>query len=386
MPSSKTGRKRTSGPVRKAPAPTNGSAVDEVDAAQLRRLLASMKSMRDGNFRRRMPVTGDGTMAELYEVYNEIAERQQHLASELNRVHRVVGREGRSSERLDVGMGEGGWARCIDAANGLVADLVRPTSEFARVIAGVSEGDLTQRMNVRLDEQPLRGEPLRLARGVNRVVDQLSSIADEITRVTREVGTEGKLGGQARVRSADGSWRDLIDAVNTMSSRLTNQVRDIATVTTAVANGDLSRSVTVEVSGEMSQLKDTVDRMVAQLSSFAAEVTRVAREVGTEGILGGQATVPGVSGTWKDLTDSVNTMASNLTSQVRGISSVAQAVAQGDLSQQITVTARGEIAELAETLNSMTGTLQTFAGEVTRVAREVGTEGILGGQADVPGV
>ena len=325
-------------------------------------------------------------MAELFEVYNEIAERQQHLASELSRVHRVAGREGRYSERLDGGMGEGGWARCIDAANGLVADLVRPTSEFARVIAGVSEGDLTQRMNVRLDDQPLRGEPLRLARGVNRVVDQLSSIADEITRVTREVGTEGKLGGQAQVRSADGSWRDLIDAVNTMSSRLTDQVRDIATVTTAVANGDLSRSVTVEVSGEMSQLKDTVDRMVAQLSSFAAEVTRVAREVGTEGILGGQATVPGVSGTWKDLTDSVNIMASNLTSQVRGISSVAQAVAQGDLSQQITVTARGEIAELAETLNSMTGTLQTFAGEVTRVAREVGTEGILGGQADVPGV
>ena len=386
MPSGTTGRKRTSGPVRRTPAPTNGSAVDEIDAAQLKRLLASMKSMRDGNFRRRLPVTGDGTMAELFEVYNEIAERQQHLASELNRVHRVVGREGRYSERLDGGMGEGGWAKCIDAANGLVADLVRPTSEFARVIAGVSEGDLTQRMNVRLDDQPLRGEPLRLARGVNRVVDQLSSIADEITRVTREVGTEGKLGGQARVRSADGSWRDLIDAVNTMSSRLTNQVRDIATVTTAVANGDLSRTVTVEVSGEMSQLKDTVDRMVDQLSSFAAEVTRVAREVGTEGILGGQATVPGVSGTWKDLTDSVNTMASNLTSQVRGISSVAQAVAQGDLSQQITVTARGEIAELAETLNSMTGTLQTFSGEVTRVAREVGTEGILGGQADVPGV
>ncbi len=386
MPSSTTGRKRTTGSVRRATAPTNGSAVDEVDAAQLKRLLASMKSMRDGNFRRRLPVTGDGTMAELFEVYNEIAERQQHLASELSRVHRVAGREGRYSERLDGGIGEGGWAKCIDAANGLVADLVRPTSELARVIAGVAEGDLTQRMNVRLDDQPLRGEPLRLARGVNRVVDQLSSIADEITRVTREVGTEGKLGGQAQVRSADGSWRDLIDAVNTMSSRLTDQVRDIATVTTAVANGDLSRSVTVEVSGEMSQLKDTVDRMVAQLSSFAAEVTRVAREVGTEGILGGQATVPGVSGTWKDLTDSVNIMASNLTSQVRGISSVAQAVAQGDLSQQITVTARGEIAELAETLNSMTGTLQTFAGEVTRVAREVGTEGILGGQADVPGV
>ena len=221
---------------------------------------------------------------------------------------------------------------------------------------------------------------------MNGLVDQLSSIADEITRVTREVGTEGKLGGQARVRDADGSWRDLIDAVNTMSSRLTAQVRDIALVTTAVADGDLSHTVTVEVSGEMAQLKDTVDRMVDQLSSFASEVTRVAREVGTEGRLGGQADVRGVSGTWKDLTDSVNIMASNLTSQVRGISSVAQAVARGDLSQQITVTARGEVAELAETLNSMTATLQTFADEVTRVAREVGTEGILGGQADVPGV
>ena len=204
--------------------------------------------------------------------------------------------------------------------------------------------------------------------------------------MTREVGTEGKLGGQARVRNADGAWRDLIDAVNAMSSRLTAQVRDIALVTTAVANGDLSKTVTVEVSGEMAQLKDTVDRMVDQLSSFASEVTRVAREVGTEGRLGGQADVRGVSGTWKDLTDSVNVMASNLTSQVRGISSVAQAVARGDLSQQITVTARGEVAELAETLNSMTATLQTFADEVTRVAREVGTEGILGGQADVPGV
>ena len=196
MPSGTTGRKRTSGPVRRTDARTNGSGVDEIDAAQLKRLLASMKSMRDGNFRRRLPVNGDGTMAELFEVYNEIAERQQHLASELNRVHRVVGREGRYSERLDGGMADGGWAKCIDAANGLVADLVRPTSEFARVIAGVSEGDLTQRMNVRLDDQPLRGEPLRLARGVNRVVDQLSSIADEITRVTREVGTEGKLGGR----------------------------------------------------------------------------------------------------------------------------------------------------------------------------------------------
>ena len=345
-----------------------------------------MNAMRDGNFRKRLPVSGEGLGAELAMTFNEIADRQLHILAELSRVQRVAGREGRHSERLQPGPGEGGWARCVEAANSLVTDLARPTGEFARVVAAVSEGDLTQRMDLRLDGQSLRGEPLRVARKVNGLVDQLSSIADEITRVTREVGTEGKLGGQARVRDADGIWRDLIDAVNTMSSRLTDQVRDIALVTTAVADGDLSRTVTVEVSGEMAQLKDTVDRMVDQLSSFASEVTRVAREVGTEGRLGGQADVRGVSGTWKDLTDSVNIMASNLTSQVRGISSVAQAVARGDLSQQITVTARGEVAELAETLNSMTATLQTFADEVTRVAREVGTEGILGGQADVPGV
>ncbi len=365
-----------------AAAPAQGG----IDPAKLKPLLDGLTAMRDGNFRKRLPVADGDVTAELATLFNEIAERQQHLASELNRVHRLAGREGRHTERVDPGIGEGGWVKCAEAANGLVADLVRPTGEFARVVAAVSEGDLTQRMDIRVDGQTLRGEPLRLARSVNGLVDQLSSIADEITRVTREVGTEGKLGGQARVRSADGSWRDLIDAVNTMSSRLTAQVRDIALVTTAVANGDLSRTVTVEVSGEMAQLKATVDLMVDQLSSFAAEVTRVAREVGTEGRLGGQADVRGVKGTWKDLTDSVNIMALNLTSQVRGISSVAQAVARGDLSQQITVTARGEVAELAETLNSMTATLQTFADEVTRVAREVGTEGILGGQADVPGV
>ncbi len=368
--------------------PRRAAPVEELgpDPAQLKRLLDGLTAMRDGNFRKRLPVTGTGMGAELAMVFNEIADRQRHLATELSRVQRVAGREGRYSERLEAGVGEGGWAKSIDAANTLVSDLVRPTGELARVVTAVSEGDLTQRMDVELEGQPLRGEPLKLARRVNSLVDQLSGISHEITRVTREVGTEGKLGGQARVRNADGSWRDLIDAVNAMSSRLTAQVRDIALVTTAVANGDLSKTVTVEVSGEMAQLKVTVDRMVDQLSSFASEVTRVAREVGTEGRLGGQADVRGVSGTWKDLTDSVNIMASNLTSQVRGISSVAQAVAQGDLSQQITVTARGEVAELAQTLNSMTATLQTFADEVTRVAREVGTEGRLGGQADVPGV
>ena len=365
------------------PASANGSKVG--DDQELRRLRDAMIAMRDGTFTRRLaPI--DGPLAELASLYNEIAERQQHQATELSRVRRLAGRDGRHEERLRPGTGTGAWATSIEDANSLVDDLVRPTADVARVVAAVSAGDLTQRMDVRLRSRPLKGDPLLVARSVNGLVGELSTIADEITRVTREVGTEGKLGGQAKVRSAHGSWRDLIDAVNTMSSRLTAQVRDIAEVTTAVANGDLSRTVTIEVSGEMAQLKDTVDRMVLQLSSFAAEVTRVAREVGTEGRLGGQADVRGVSGTWKDLTDSVNTMASNLTSQVRGISSVARAVARGDLSQQITVTARGEVAELAETLNSMTATLQTFADEVTRVAREVGSDGMLGGQADVPGV
>ncbi len=389
MAGSRTNSARGTRSTGKAPArgvSVTAAPTPAVDEVQLRRLLAAMTAMRDGNFRRRLTVPGDGVLAELFGVYNDIADRQQHLASELSRVHRVVGVEGRHAERLDVGIGEGAWATSVDDANALVTDLVRPANELAHVVGAVSEGDLTQRMDLQTDGRRLRGEPARLARAVNGLVDQLSSIADEITRVTREVGTDGKLGGQAKVRNADGSWRDLIEAVNTMSSRLTTQVRDIALVTTAVANGDLSRTITVEVSGEMAQLKATVDRMVDQLSSFAVEVTRVAREVGTEGRLGGQADVRGVKGTWKDLTDSVNIMASNLTSQVRGISSVAQAVAQGDLSQQITVTARGEVAELAQTLNSMTATLQTFADEVTRVAREVGTEGILGGQADVPGV
>ncbi|MER6971743.1 HAMP domain-containing protein [Nocardioides sp. NPDC000445] len=356
-----------------------------VDQVTLRQLKDAMAAMRDGVFTGRLePV--DGPLGDLASIHNEIAERLNHLTGEIARVRREAGRDGHHDERLRPSIGGGAWAGAVEDANKLVADLARPTADVARVVAAVSAGDLTQTMDVRHGSRALKGDPLLVAKSVNGLVAQLATITEEIARVTREVGTEGKLGGRARVRNATGTWRDLIDAVNTMSSRLTAQVRDIAEVTTAVANGDLSRTVTIEVSGEMAQLKDTVDRMVGQLSSFAAEVTRVAREVGTEGRLGGQADVRGVSGTWRDLTDSVNTMASNLTSQVRGISSVAKAVARGDLSQQITVTARGEVAELAETLNSMTATLQTFADEVTRVAREVGTEGILGGQAEVPGV
>ncbi|ROQ76444.1 signal transduction histidine kinase [Streptomyces sp. CEV 2-1] len=362
----------------------------EVDAAALNRLLAGLVAMRDGNFRRRLTVSGDGVMAEIAAVFNEVADRNVHLTGELARVRRVVGREGKLTERLETGACEGSWAAAIDASNELVDDLARPVSEVGRVLSAVADGDLEQRMELRshvTDEtvRPLRGEFLKVARTVNNLVDQLAAFTEQVTRVAVEVGTEGKLGGQAQVRGMSGSWKDLTDSVNTMAYRLTAQVRDIALVTTAVAKGDLSRKVTVHVAGEMLQLKNTVNTMVDQLSSFSSEVTRVAREVGTEGELGGQATVPGVAGVWKDLTDSVNTMAGNLTSQVRGIAEVTTAVANGDLSQKVRVSARGEVAQLAETINQMTETLRTFADEVTRVASEVGGGGVLGGQAQVPG-
>ncbi|MFH9424725.1 HAMP domain-containing protein [Streptomyces sp. NPDC017529] len=368
---------------------SNGTT--EVDTAALNRLLAALVSMRDGNFRKRLTVSGDGAMSEIAAVFNEVADRNLHLTGELARVRRVVGREGKLTERLEVGACEGSWAAAIDASNALVDDLVRPVSEVGRVLSAVSEGDLEQRMDLRsrgtdgTSAHPLRGEFLKVGRTVNGLVDQLSAFTDEVTRVASEVGTEGKLGGQARVRGMSGSWKDLTESVNTMASRLTAQVRDIALVTTAVAKGDLSRKVTVHVAGEMLELKNTVNTMVDQLSSFASEVTRVAREVGTEGELGGQAQVPGVAGVWKDLTDSVNLMAGNLTAQVRGIAQVTTAVANGDLSQKVTVSARGEVAQLADTINTMTETLRTFADEVTRVANEVGAEGQLGGQAQVPG-
>ncbi|MGW6395662.1 HAMP domain-containing protein, partial [Streptomyces sp. NPDC055103] len=362
----------------------------QVDAAALERLLGALVSMRDGNFRKRLTVSGDGVMAEISAVFNEVADRQMHVTGELSRVRRVVGREGKLSERLEAGATEGAWAAAIEAANALVDDLARPVSEVGRVLSAVAEGDLDQRMDLRSEGadgavRPLRGEFLKVARTANNLVDQLSVFASEVTRVAVEVGTDGKLGGQAQVRGVSGSWKDLTDSVNTMANRLTAQVRDIALVTTAVADGDLSQKVTANVAGEMLELKNTVNRMVDQLSSFSSEVTRVAREVGTEGELGGQAEVAGVAGVWKDLTDSVNTMAGNLTNQVRGIAEVTTAVANGDLSQKVRVSARGEIAQLADTINQMTETLRTFADEVTRVSGEVGAQGLLGGQAQVPG-
>ena len=356
-----------------------------LEGDQLVELLAALTAVRDGDFAARLSVRRGGTMAEIATVFNQMAEQNAAWSRELARVGRLIGREGRMTERL-AGAGIGAWSESVGAVNEMIDNLVRPTVEVGRVIAAVADGDFSQKMALKIEGQPVKGEFLRIGKTVNSMVDQLSSFTSEVTRVAREVGTEGKLGGQAKVRGVSGSWKDLTDSVNFMASNLTSQVRNIALVTTAVAKGDLSRKITVDVKGEMLELKNTVNTMVDQLSSFAAEVTRVAREVGTEGVLGGQAEVQGVSGTWRDLTESVNFMAGNLTSQVRNIAKVATAVARGDLSQKITVDVKGEILELKDTMNTMVDTLSSFADEVTRVAREVGTEGKLGGQAEVPGV
>ncbi|TML26602.1 MAG: HAMP domain-containing protein, partial [Actinobacteria bacterium] len=325
-------------------------------------------------------------MGDVAKAYNQLAEQREGLCKELGRVSKVIRREGRMTERAEVKGAKGSWAESVDSVNSMIEDLVRPTIEVSRVLDAVAEGDLSQKMSLQIEGRPMRGEFRRIGITVNTMLDQLSSFADEVTRVAREVGTEGILGGQARVKGVSGIWRDLTDNVNFMANNLTTQVRNIAEVTTAVATGDLSKKITVDVKGEVLELKNTINTMVDQLSSFADEVTRVAREVGTEGILGGQAQVKGVSGTWKDLTDNVNFMAGNLTTQVRGIARVVSAVAEGDLKQKFTIEAKGEVAALADTINSMIDTLRVFAEQVTTVARQVGTQGKLGGQADVPGV
>ncbi len=355
-------------------------AVPEVDSAQL---LNALQALRRGDFSARLPVDWPGMGGRIADTFNDIVAVTEHLASELARLNRAVGKQGKITQRAAlVGM-SGGWLECGAAVNSLIDDLVSPTHEMARVIGAVAKGDLSQSMLLERDGMRLEGEFRRTAMTVNSMVAQLGSFASEVTRVVREVGTEGKLGGQANVRRVAGTWKDLTDSVNSMAGNLTGQVRNIAEVTTAVANGDLSKKITVDVKGEFFELKNTINTMVDQLRSFGSEVTRVAREVGTEGRLGGQARVEGVSGTWKDLTDSVNFMASNLTSQVRNIADVTKAVAAGDLSKKITVEVKGEILELKNTVNTMVDQLRSFAAEVTRVAREVGTDGKLGGQADV---
>nr|WP_262058219.1 HAMP domain-containing protein [Streptomyces sp. STR69] len=363
----------------------DGHKEDWIRTSDLRPLLAVMTAARDGDFTK-APETGHGMVAELTAAFNQIMDRSTHFNSETQRVKRELIRHGRLDERLSASPGQGGWTSRVNDVNQLLDALVAPAANATRVLDAVAGGDLTQRVDLHDGSRQLRGDLRRLGRAVNKMVDQLSLFTGEVTRVAREVGTEGRLGGRAKVQGLSGSWRDVTEAVNTMASRLTAQVRDIALVTTAVARGDLTRTVTVEATGELLELKLTVNTMVDQLSAFADEVTRVAREVGTEGQLGGRAQVRGVSGVWKDLTDNVNFMASNLTSQVRNIAQVTTAVANGDLSQKITVDAQGEILELKSTINTMVDQLSAFADEVTRVAREVGTEGNLGGRAQVRGV
>jgi HAMP domain-containing protein/CheY-like chemotaxis protein len=352
----------------------------------MRRILRCLTAVQNGNFSVRMPTDWTGLEGKVSDALNEIIAANERMAKELRRVSRMVGKQGRIGQRASFNVSGGAWQGMEESINSLISDLVSPTLEVTRTIDAVAKGDLTQNMSLERDGQPLEGEFLRSARIVNTMIDQLRVFTSEVTRVAREVGTEGKLGGQAQVEDVSGVWLDLTESVNLMAGNLTAQVRNIADVTIAVANGDLSKKITVDVRGEILQLKEAINTMVDQLRSFAAEVTRVAREVGTDGKLGGQAVVPGVAGTWKDLTDNVNSMASNLTAQVRNIAEVATAIANGDLSKKITADVRGEILELKETINTMVDQLRAFSSEVTRVAREVGTDGKLGGQAVVPDV
>src|SRR5256886_1687503 len=355
------------------------------DVIDPRVTLSVLTAVKRGDFSARMPANWTGSAGRVASTLNEIVEANQRLEREVQRLSKRVGKEGQM-KRAPIGDAGGAWAATLDAINDLIEDLSRPNVEMGRVIRAVAVGDLSQTMPLETDGHRLQGRFLDTAKTVNTLVDQLRLFTSEVTRVAREVGTEGKLGGQAEVKGVAGVWKDLTENVNLMAGNLTSQVRNIAEVTTAVQQGDLSKKITVDVQGEILELKNTINVMVDQLNAFGNEVTRVAREVGTEGKLGGQAEVEGVAGVWKDLTDNVNTMALNLTDQVRNIAEVTTAVQQGDLSKKITVDVQGEILELKNTINVMVDQLNAFANEVTRVARDVGTEGQLGGQAEVEGV
>jgi len=384
-------------PIQKGPATGNGAgrpasvrrrrpAGSDSAEGRSRQILLAIIAFRDGEFSKRLPTDWPDVDGEIAAAFNQTIAHEARIAAEVARLSETVGKEGRLKHRMSLPGSLGGWATKVDSINALMDDLVRPTAEIARTIGAVAKGDLGQAMELEVDGRVLKGEFLRSAKLVNTMIEQLSVFTSEVTRVAREVGIEGKLGGQAQVKGVSGVWKELTDSVNQMAGNLTAQVRNIAEVTIGVANGDLSKKITVDVRGEILQLKEATNTMVDQLRSFASEVTRVAREVGTDGRLGGQAVVPGVAGTWKDLTDSVNAMATNLTAQVRNIATVTTAVARGDLSRKITVDVKGEILELKETINTMVDQLNGFSSEVTRVAREVGTEGRLGGQAVVPGI
>src|SRR5438874_6172632 len=326
-------------------------------------LLNTLVAFKEGDFAIRLPVDDTGIAGKVYDTLNEIFRLNARMASEFARISQAVGKEGKINQRASLGTVSGSWAECMESVNGLIGDLVQPSTEVARVIGAVAKGDLSQTMALEVDGRPLKGEFLHTARGVTTMVDQLNRFASEATRVAREVGTEGKLGGQAVLKGVAGTWKDLTESVNSMASNLTNQVRNIAAVTTAVARGDLSTKITVDARGEILELKNTINTMVDQLNAFASEVTRVAREVGTEGKLGGQSVVKDVAGVWKDLTENVNSMAGNLTAQVRNIAEVTTAVANGDLSRKITVDVQGEILELKNTINTMVDQLSAFASE-----------------------
>ncbi len=348
---------------------------------QVRNISEVTIAVANGDLSRKITVDVRGEILQLKEAINTMVDQLRSFASEVTRVAREVGTEGKLGGQAIVSGVAGTWKDLTDSVNAMATNLTGQVRNIAEVTTAVARGDLSRKITV-----DVKGEILELKNTINTMVDQLNSFAAEVTRVAREVGTEGKLGGQAVVPGVAGTWKDLTDNVNSMAGNLTGQVRNIAEVSTAIASGDLSRKITVDVRGEILQLKETINTMVDQLRSFASEVTRVAREVGTEGKLGGQAVVPGVAGTWKDLTDSVNSMAGNLTGQVRNIAEVATAIANGDLSRKITADVKGEILQLKESINTMVDQLNAFAAEVTRVAREVGTEGNLGGQAEVKGV
>ncbi|MEX2138099.1 MAG: HAMP domain-containing protein [Pirellulales bacterium] len=370
-------------PAQQSLEPAYSPGIAYLDAGNL---LGALRALKRGDFSVRLPMNQAGIVGETALAFNDLADLLSESTEELQHVCTAVGKEGDITLRLPANNVAGSWGVRFRAINILITDLVEPTVEVDRVIGAVARGDLSRVMHTEIDGRPLKGAFLRISTTVNTMVEQLSSFASEVTRVAREVGTEGKLGGQAEVEGVAGTWKDLTDNVNSMANNLTNQVRNIAEVTTAVARGDLTKKITVDARGEILELKNTINTMVDQLGSFASEVTRVAREVGTEGRLGGQADVKGVAGTWKDLTDNVNSMANNLTNQVRNIAEVTTAVARGDLTKKITVTVQGEILQLKNTINTMVDQLSSFASEVTRVAREVGTEGKLGGQAEVEGV
>ncbi|MBO0691637.1 MAG: HAMP domain-containing protein, partial [Acidimicrobiaceae bacterium] len=370
-------KQRTAKPPRESARGGESASGDE----RLQRLLAGLTAVRDGDFSIHLTQVGDELMDEMASVFNGMVDQLALFTSEVTRVSREVGTEGRLGGQADVRGVSGTWKDLTDSVNAMADNLTDQVRSIAQVTTAVAKGDLSQKITV-----DARGEILELKDTINTMVDQLSAFADEVTRVAREVGTEGRLGGQAHVKGVSGTWKGLTESVNVMADNLTEQVRSIALVATAVARGDLSKEITVEARGEVAALAQSINAMVRTLSAFADEVTRVAREVGTEGSLGGQAHVPNVAGTWRSLTDSVNSMANNLTAQVRNIAQVTTAVAQGDLSKKIDVDAQGEILELKNTINTMVDQLSAFAAEVTRVAREVGKEGRLGGQAEVEGV